>query len=258
MLCVSLGKLDPILQRDGFIIYISGAKEKGKTDFSLFLAEYCYLKEYRTKIATNIETKSYMVEKQICNLPDLKVWLAESKRKLFILDEAGLSVPKLRFMSSMNVEIMKILQMIRHYDAGFIGIAPSTKNVDSTFMDTDILDAHIKKFSKTLAIVKDYLQNESYFIEGICKTSINFNSKHIAEFVMEKQAIVSEQPLCCQVAHWYRINGNLAKTGNIVNLDRQQVKRELLKHLAHIELTVDSHQEGIDNHREAPEPQQSP
>jgi len=251
---VSLGKLDPILLRDGFIIYISGAKEKGKTDFSLFLAEYCYLKGYRTKIATNIETESYMIEKQICNLPDLKAWLEESKRKLFVLDEAGLSIPKLRFMSSMNIEIMKILQMIRHYDSGFIGIAPSTKNVDSTFMDTDILDAHIKKFSKTLAVVKDYLQNESYFLEGICKTSINFNSKHIAEFLMEKKPILSDLSPCCQAAVYYRQHKNYAKVANIMNLKPEQVKRLILSHLEHTEFTVHIHQEGIVNHRELVSP----
>jgi len=248
----SLGKLDQVLQRDGFIIYIGGAKEKGKTDFSLWLAEYCYLRKFRTKIATNIETESYMIEKQITNLPDLKVWLQESKKKLFILDEAGLSIPKLRFMSSMNIEITKILQMIRHYDAGFIGVAPSTKNIDSLFMDTDILDAQVKKLSKTLALVKDYLQNESYFLEDISRTSINFNSKHIAIFNMEKEAILTELPLCCQVAVTYSSNGNMKATGKAFNLEAEEIKRLLVKHIKHTLLTDNNHQVGIEAHEEPP------
>jgi hypothetical protein len=245
---MSLGTLDQILQRDGFIIYVSGSKEKGKTDFSLLLGEYCYLRKYRTKIGTNIQTESYMVERQVTNLPDLKEWLKESKSKLFILDEAGLSIPKLRFMSAMNLEIMKILQMIRHYDAGFIGIAPSTKNVDSTFMDTDILDAHIKKQSKQVAIVKDYLHGESYFLYDIPKTSINFNSKHIAEFTMNKEADLTKLPLCCRVAAAYATCGKLEGAGKPFGLFPQQVKRLLQEHCRHSVLTINNHPEGIVSH----------
>lgn len=255
---MSLDELIPVLKRDGFVMYISGPKERGKTDFGCLLAEICFLKDFRKKIATNIETESYMIEKQITNLPDLRKWLQEPKKKLFILDEAGLSIPKLRFMSGMNIEIMKILQMIRHYDAGFIGIAPSTKNIDSTFMNTDILDAHIKKLTKTVAHVRDYLQNESYFIEGIPRTSINFNSKHIAEFKMEKQIELSKLRQCCQIAHYYRLNHNYQLTGNIFNLDPTQVKRKLLEHLEHTELTVDDRPDGIRNHREQVDEAQSP
>ncbi|MCJ7633903.1 hypothetical protein MUP77_16145 [Candidatus Bathyarchaeota archaeon] len=250
--------LNPILQRDGFIIYVSGAKEKGKTDFSLLLAEIAYLKKFRTKIATNIETESYMIEKQITNLPDLKGWLQESKHKLFILDEAGLSIPKLRFMSTMNIEIMKLLQMIRHYDAGFIGIAPSTKNIDSTFMNTDILDGHVRKITKTLAYVKDYLQNDTYFLEGIPRTSINFNSKHIAEFTMDKEAILNELPLETQVAISYSRTHNYKQTGNLFNLKSEQVRRIIWDFIAKSQNTIHNSQVGVTIHKEPPEPQQSP
>jgi len=246
------------LKRDGFIIYISGPKEKGKTDFSLFLAEYCYLKNFRTKISTNIETESYMIEKQITSLPDLKIWLQESKRKLFILDEAGLSIPKLRFMSNMNIEIMKILQMIRHYDAGFIGIAPSTRNIDSTFMNTDILDAHIRKLTKTVAYVKDYLQNDSYFLEAIPKTSINFNSKHIAEFTMQRTTVVSELPLCCQIAESYGRKISTAQIAQAFKMHKEEVRRLLQEHCRHSHDTRNSFHDGMPKHKEALEAPESP
>ena len=255
---MSLGKLDKILSKDGFIIYISGAKEKGKTDFSLLLAEYCHLKGFRTKLTTNIETESYMIEKQITNLPDLQAWLKEKGRKLFILDEAGLSVAKLRFMSQINVEVMKILQMIRHYDAGFIGVAPSSKNVDSTFMDTDILDAHIKKLRKDTAIVKDYLENESYFLEDICKTSINFNSKHIAEFKLEKEIRREELPICCQIALSYTDTKNFADTAKLFKLSTEEVKRKVIDHLKHSQITNNNYHGGMVNHKSSPETVKSP
>lgn len=246
---MSLGSIDRILERDGYIIYISGAKEKGKTDFGLTLAEYSYLKDFRKKITTNIQTESYMIEKQVTNLPDLKEWLQETGKKLFILDEAGLSIPKLRFMSTMNIEIMKILQMIRHYDAGFIGIAPSTKNIDSTFMNTDILDAHIIKLSKTLAKVKDYLQNDTYFLEDIPRTKINFNSKHIAEFKFEKPAILSDLPLCCQIASSYGQKVSIGQIAQAFNMHKEEVRRLLQVHCQHSIVTRHNHPEGTANHK---------
>lgn len=247
---MNLERLNPLLERDGFIIYISGAKEKGKTDFGLWLAEYCYRKNFRTKIATNIETESYMIERQITNLPDLKGWLEESKRKLFLLDEAGLTIPKLRFMASINVEVMKILQMIRHYDAGFIGIAPSTKNIDSTFMDTDILDAHIKKLNKFTAIVRDSFQKDTYFLEGINGTSIKFNSKHIAEFTMSKPIDRTTLPLCCQVANSYRLTKSIKQTAEAFKLNYEQVRREIFKHLSHDSFTIHNNHGGSKEHEE--------
>jgi hypothetical protein len=194
-----------------------------------------------------------MIERQITNLPDLKVWLNEPGKKLFVLDEAGLSIPKLRFMSTMNIEIMKILQMIRHYDSGFIGIAPSTKNIDSTFMNTDILDAHIVKVTKTLAKVKDYLQNDTYFLEDIPRTKINFNSKHIAEFKMERTAILSELPLCCQIAASYGRKVSTQQIATAFNLHKEEVRRLIQEHCRHSYDTRNNLQEGKPSHQSLPE-----
>jgi hypothetical protein len=184
-----------------------------------------------------------MIEKQITNLPDLEDWLKERERKLFILDEAGLSIPKLRFMSAMNVQVMEILQIIRHYDAGFIGISPSSKNIDSTFLDTDILDAHIKKLNKYTAKVKDYLQNESYFLEDIPRTSLNFNSKHIAKFVMERP-IEPTTRLCCQAARIYADTGSYKNIQMALNKSPEQVRRLLREHCEHSIVTTHKHHDG--------------
>lgn len=75
-------------------------------------------------------------------------------------------------------------------------------------MNTDILDAHIRKLTKTTAEVRDYLQNDTYYLEDISRTSINFNSKHIAEFTLDRPVILSELPLCCQIAASYSSSGN--------------------------------------------------
>ena len=66
-------------------------------------------------------------------------------------------------MSKLNVKIMTIIQLVRHYDGYFFAIAPSHKFVDSNYMNTDILDCWIKKTHVKIAEVRNYLsyQNKS-------------------------------------------------------------------------------------------------
>lgn len=251
---MTLEKLDQILSRDGFVIFISGAKEKGKTDFACLLAEYCYLKGFRTKIATNIKTESYMIERQITDFPALNQWIQTSGKKLYILDEAGKSLKKLRFMSAMNLQVMEIIQLIRHYDAGFIGIAPSPAFIDSAFLNTDILDLHIKKLSKNVAIVRDYLDNSTYFLYAIPRTSINFNSKDIADFKMKPDTLLSEMPLCCQVATIYGSTGSYKNIMTAFKLKPEQVRRLLREHCQHSAITNHNKHDGIQKHEKEDEP----
>jgi hypothetical protein len=230
---MNLGKLDLILNRDGFVIFICGPKEYGKTDKALFLGEYCYIRDFRREISTNIQTESYMIEKQITSLPDLRDWLQTGGRKLFILDEAGKVIRKMGFMTKLNQEMMDILQLIRHYDAGFVGIAPSETFIDNNFLNTDILDAKIRKLSKTTAKVFDYLNQATYFLYDIPRTSIRFNSKDIAVFSHERQVILSELPLCCQIAYEYASGSSFCKIGKLHDLHPEEVKRMMRKHLKH-------------------------
>jgi len=229
-----------ILRQDGFIIFISGKKGSGKTNLSMLLMEVCHAYKLRTNFATNIHTESYFV-KQITNYPDLKQWLEQDQgKKLYVLDEAGKHIKKLRFMSDQNTKFFELLQLIRHYDAGFIGIAPSEKFIDSNFLNTDILDAHIRKLSLTVAKVHDSNINESYFLNDLPKSSIIHKSKDIADFTMEKKQALTELPLCCQLAHLYVSTPNMKDIGKAYGLEAQEVKREIIKHIRHT--TVNSSQ----------------
>lgn len=232
-----LGLLDVILQRDGFVIFLCGAKEKGKTDLSLFLGEYSFYMGYRTKIATNITAKAvdYSI-RQIIYFDDLKKWLKGYGRKLFILDEAGKHLRKLRFMTEKNILIMDTIQLIRHYDAGFIGVAPSESFIDNNFLNTDICDAKIRKLSKKKAKVFDYLHRDSYFLEDIPPTSILFNSKDIAVFKLKKPVNYNEMQECCRVAKMYEEGVSATDIGKTFTPMRQrtQVMRLLRKHLKHL------------------------
>lgn len=226
-------QLENLLKQDGFVIFISGKRELGKTNFAMLLNEICKSYGFREAFATNIHTECYYM-KEIKTYPELENWLMNGKeKKLYTLDEAGKHIKKLRFMSEKNTRIMDLLQLIRHYNAGFIGIAPSANFIDSNFMNTDILDAHIRKLSKTSAKITDYFNSEIYFLNDIPKTNIKHNSKDIAQFSMESNKPLTDLPLCCQVAllylkdpHYERIGKNFSKTA-------EEIKRLLQAHIEH-------------------------
>ena len=150
-----------LFKEDSAVIMMSGRKGFGKTSFSLSLGEEAYELGLITRIGTNIRTEDERVDR-IVNLPDLKTWLSQKGRKHFILDEAGQYLSRIRFMSKLNKMILDIIQLIRHYDATFIAVAPNEKFIDSNYLNTDILDCRIKKISLHFAQVKNYLTWQSY------------------------------------------------------------------------------------------------
>lgn len=226
-----LGSIIEVLKRDGFIIYIGGPKDKGKTNLSLLLAEVCYLAGFRKRITTNIKVESYMFENQITDYETLDAWLKTKGRKLFILDEAGKHIKRARHMSSKNVNIMDTLQLIRHYDAGFIGIAPSERFIDSKFLDTDILDVRIKKLTRKRAKIDNYLLNESYFLNEIPPTSLRYDSKDIATFTLKKVIPLDKLPLCCRVAQVYALEGSYQRVLDELPeiKDPKQIQRNIIQ-----------------------------
>lgn len=227
-----------LLSRDGFTIFVKGGKESGKTNFVMLLFEILNSFEIRRHFATNIKTESYYVT-QIANKPDLDAWLKKTKGlKTYACDELGKNLRKFGFASKRNQELLDVIQLIRHFDAGFIGMAPASKFVDSGFLiPGDILDAEIIKISKTTAKILDYYHGEAYFWRDIPATSIIHNGKDICEFSMEKPLDVENLPLCCKVA--YRASkfdcneASMSKIGEPFGLNSEETKREIIKHLRH-------------------------
>lgn len=224
--------LETILDQDGFCGFIHGRKDKGKTDFALLLAEVCYLKNYRHKIATNIWTQSYMIQAQIITVPDLEEWLKTPERKLFILDEAGKHLGRMNFMSKKSKAIMEAVQLIRHYDCGLIAITPAQKFIDSGYLDRDVIDFIIKKKTRTWASGWLYNATNNINLFDIPPTSINFNSKDIASLSLERTKVESDL-LCCQIAKLYSDGATFNQLAKNYNLKPEQVKRLLRQHLKH-------------------------
>jgi hypothetical protein len=237
-----------LLELDGFVFFIEGKKGSGKTNFALLLMEICKAYRYREFFATNIKCQSYYVD-QIINFPDLEAWLkTKHGKKAFILDESGKHVAKMSFMSTQNKSFMNMLQLIRHYDCGFIGIAPSVKRVDSGFLNTDILDAKVKKISLTACKVVDYYNSECYFLNDLPKTSISHSSKDFALFSMEKELDLNTLQDCCKAAYWYTKNGSYALTGNYFSPSKraEQIKRLILQHIKHSSSPFSGLQRGLE------------
>ena len=124
-------------------------------------------------------------------------------------------------------------------------MAPHGKFVDSSFLiANDVLDAEIKKISKTTAKVMDYQHGETYFWCDIPPTSIIHNGKDIAKFEMTKPEDLDKAPLCCRVAAYatklHENEASMAKIGKMFNLNSEETKRELIKHLKHANHTSQS------------------
>jgi hypothetical protein len=229
-----LGNILYVLNQDGFVIFISGAKDKGKTNIALLLAQICWTLNFRRHIATNIWTESYMVEKQITNYRDLDAWLKTGGRKLYILDELGTHLRKMRFQSEQNLLIMDTIQLIRHYDAGFIGIAPSDTFIDQTYLNTDILDARLYKESRSRTKIRIMREDEPYTISHTPATSILYRSKDTANFTLRPVIPNDSLELCCRVAKVYAETKSYDAVVKEFNFkSRKQVGEQLRKHIRH-------------------------
>jgi hypothetical protein len=229
-----LGNLLHVLNQDGFVIFISGAKDQGKTNIALLLSEICWTLNLRRHIASNIWTESYMVEKQITNYQDLDAWLKTGGRKLYILDELGTHLKKMRFQSETNLLIMDTVQLIRHYDAGLIGIAPSETFIDQTFLNMDILDARLYKQSRSITRVKITKDREPYLVFHTPATSILYRSKDTATFTLKPRRDLNTLNLCCRVAKYYAENQSYdAVIREFKFKSRKQVSEQLRKHIRH-------------------------
>ena len=240
------GDLLFVLNQDGFVIFVAGAKDQGKTNVSLLLEEICYVLNFRRNIATNIWTESYMVQKQITNYDSLQSWLEhDGTRKGFILDELGKLLKKMRFMSDLNQIIMDTVQLVRHYKCGFIGVAPSEDFIDSLFMNTDILDARLYKESRSVTRVSLVRSKQSFRVLHTPSTSIRYNSLDTATFTVHAPVVLSDLRPCCAIAQRYAQGASYAQIERETGKNRKVIRDMILRHLKHTSsLPVTSHRGG--------------
>lgn len=175
-------------------IIILGRRETGKTDFSLLIAETLNKYGVMSHCASNIKIyESHFPIKHITNLQDLEYWSANNQgKKLFVFDETGKSLRRRTPMAKLNISLIDKLQILRKYKLNLILIAPDEKYVDSAGLGSDVLDAIIVKpqfKNPKVALWHDTLEQNEFWLTGIPRTSIKFDTWDIAPFTLTASSI---------------------------------------------------------------------
>jgi hypothetical protein len=224
------------------ICVIYGNPETGKTDTSLLLAEIGLKENMIDYFASNINT--FGRGERITNLEDLKKWFQlQTGRKLFILDEAGVSLFSRDALSKLNKEMIKECMLLRKFHVHMVFVLPDIAHLDE-FKDSGLTGLYIKKKRgknhSFNAIIR--LRGFPYEIrvKNIPKTSIPYNTFDISPFTLEKEineGDVEIRGLPYKVAYLYAKHGNFSIIAReLEKIDgkkwkMQQVKRLLQKYL---------------------------
>jgi len=218
-----------LMNHSSAIVIIDGARDSGKTDFSLNIAEGALNDGCISSIATNIISEDSRL-KSITNFPDLDYYLKFGKgRKLFILDEAGESLSKTRWMSALSVKMLGTAQLIRHYNGRLIFIAPSSDFILKYLQHPNLKDCVITKKTREIAKVKNYITKSAYTLYDIPPTNIKF-SQHPASFTLEKP--INLEKLADYERDFYEytvLNKSLTKIARETGRHDTQVMRNIKK-----------------------------
>jgi hypothetical protein len=163
---------------------VVGDWKTGKTDFALLIAERLLELGIVKKVASNIETKDPRIE-FVSSLEKLKHWLYMDKmRKLYILDEAGVHVPRRTPMKEKNVKAIQLLPEISKAHAKLIIVTQDPDGIDSQFLNPVWLKAMFVKDSlKNARLISDFFETV-ISIRDIPPTTIKFDPYAIAPFTL--------------------------------------------------------------------------
>jgi hypothetical protein len=171
---------------------VVGDWKTGKTDFALLIAERLLELGIVKKVASNIETNDPRIE-FVSSLEKLKYWLHMDKiRKLYILDEAGVHVPRRTPMKEKNVKAIQLLPEISKAHAKLIIVTQDPDGIDSQFLNPVWLKAMFVKDSlKNARLISDFFESV-ITLRDIPPTSIKFDPYAIAPFTLDEPFNVPE------------------------------------------------------------------
>jgi len=216
------------------IIFITGRMGRGKTDFSLLIAEVALHHGFVKRVATNIKTFDAGFD-HITSWSELESWLKLDKRKkLYIFDEASSNISRRTPMAQLNRKIADLAFKLRKFRAHLLLCAVSRSLVDSTFeVVPDLVLGEFQKISKSTAILACDLFDDIVTIYHVPRTTVKFDTYDIAPFSLTPKD-EGLQWLCCKVAKRYAETKNMTKVGLEFDIPtRQQVKDLLIKHINH-------------------------
>jgi len=230
-----------IFKQSSSIGFISGKRDDGKTALAFLLLESAKADRLLDKIAGNVRLYAESEVEYIPYYDRLQEWFKTKGKKGYLLDELGKHLNRMRFMTEKSKLIMDVCQLVRKFDAHLIGIAPSEEFINRLFLNTDILDYRMKKMSRQIAQVNNYVTRETYTITDIPNTTVPFITKDIAMFELKdptKKGNLQELPQCCRASWLYLQHRSLRKVGNIMNLSHEEIRKLIKKHIGHSEIKV--------------------
>jgi len=208
---------------------------KGKTDFSLLIAQILLEEKAVKMVGSNIKVNHPQFT-YITNIYQLKQWMTQKGDKLFILDEAGIYVDARNALSKLNKELRKVAFLLRKFDGKLIFVTQTFEDLDSTFRNTDIWLATFKKTALTRCEVYSSLWIGPKILSKIPPTSIPFNTKDIAEFGFEP--IVDNETLEDQILTEWLECQNFSKVAKAHNMFPMQVKRIVIEKIKQLKLSA--------------------
>jgi predicted transcriptional regulator len=170
---------------------VSGYMGTRKTDFSLKMGEWLWLKDTRYiigNIGVNIKDSIYSPYYfEVATLSELLkiIYRYKDSNKAFIFDEASIHISHRRAMSSKNNAITHLVKLIRKLKCHFVIISQRAEGIDKDLRE--LMTLHIHKESKTRALVREMFgeKPETYYIDCIEKTKIHFDTLDTADFEID-------------------------------------------------------------------------
>ena len=233
--------LELVFRQSSSITFISGKRDDGKTDFGFLLLEMAKEEGLLDKIAGNVRLHRKSEVGYIPYYDRFQEWLKTKGKKGYLLDELGKHLNRMRFMTEKSKLIMDTCQLVRKFDAHLIGIAPSEEFINRLFLNTDILDCRMKKLSRKIAMVNNYVTKQTYILDSIPSTSVPFITKDIAIFELKdptKKGNLQELPQCCRASLLYLRHRSLRKVGKLMDLSHEEIRKLIKKHLGHLDIKV--------------------
>ena len=165
------------------VIVVSGFMGSGKTDFSLSIGEVAVNLGY--KIVTNIKTEYCSMVK---NYEELIRFLKDTDgSKLFIYDEAGVSMDSRRSGSSLNVALSHFVILARKFGAGLVVILQEESFVDIRIRK--LCNVVVQRINKKRCVVFELFDKEvRYDLVNIDETHVVYDTYDVASFSLEESS----------------------------------------------------------------------
>lgn len=239
-----LYKMLKTVLRDPIVIVIEGDWRTGKTNNALLFAYLAQKWGIVHEIGTNIVTgKSPVPIHHIEQTGRLQQWMHRNRaEKIYILDEALKTIYRRKAMSKLSIKILTeimpevskghtrlwVLTQINKLDSDVLH--PAFHRATWTCQERGVMECKSKHYPRRV-------------FTGLPPSPIQYDPDTTAKFIdkdLLKLSEIGTLPRILQAADLYSKGKTLSQIGGVMNLHRQQVKRELQKAMKWL---VDNHEQ---------------